>query len=102
MKVMHFDINESDKFYVRSSEEADIYDETVIIITGAHTSYFGKNTLNCFPNLKKIITRTSGYDNIDIKYLSSQGVICLSIGSYSPQTVALHILSLLLYGLRDL
>lgn len=112
MKIMHFDVKESDKFYVCSSEEScmkdsfsektAIYDETVVTITGTHASYFGKNTLNCFPNLKKIITRTSGYDNMDIKYLSSQGITCLSIGSYGPQTVALHILSLLLYGLRDL
>lgn len=112
MKVMHFDIKESDKLYIRSSEESciqdsfseetTIYDETVLTITGTHTSYFGQNTLSCFPNLKKIITRTSGYDNIDIGYLSSKGILCLSIGPYSPQTVALHILSLLLYGLRDL
>lgn len=84
------------------SEETSIYDETVEIITGMYSSYFGENTLNCFPNIKKIVTRTTGYDNISLEYLSSKGVICLSVGSYSPQTIALHILSLLFYGLRDL
>lgn len=55
-----------------------------------------KELLDKMPQLKMIITRSTGYDHIDIKACKEKGVIVTNVPEYGTQTVAEHTFALLL------
>lgn len=60
------------------------------------------NTLAKFPNLKLIVTRSTGYDHIDIAYCKQKGITVENVPSYGSHTVAEHTFALLLAISRKL
>ncbi len=61
-----------------------------------------KKTLKLFPNLKQIITRSTGIDHIDVDFCKKNNIEVLNIPEYGSQTVAEFALTLLLFLLRNL
>lgn len=57
-----------------------------------------KDLIDMIPNLKLIVTRSTGYDHIDIEYAKEKGIKVANIPSYGSHTVAefafAHILAL--------
>ncbi len=62
----------------------------------------GKETLSKFPNLKLVITRSAGYDHIDIDFCKTKGIRVANIPAYSPSAIAQHAFSLILSLTRKL
>ncbi len=52
--------------------------------------------LDKMPNLKVIVTRSTGYDHIDIKACQAKNIIVTNVPEYGTQTVAEHTFALLL------
>ncbi len=55
-----------------------------------------KDILSKFENLKLIITRSTGYDHIDIEYCRKHNIKVAHIPGYSPKSIAEHTLAMLL------
>jgi D-lactate dehydrogenase len=47
-----------------------------------------KKVLDCFPNLKFIAVRATGYDNIDLKECAQRGILVANVPGYGDNTVA--------------
>lgn len=54
------------------------------------------------PNLKLIVTRSTGYDHIDLDYCAKAGIAVANVPSYGDVTVAEHVFALLLGLARHL
>jgi D-lactate dehydrogenase len=59
-------------------------------------SKLGSDVLEHFPNLKLIVTRSTGYDHIDLDYCNKHGITVCNVPSYGENTVAEHVFALLL------
>ncbi len=55
-----------------------------------------EETLDQLPNLRCIVTRSTGFDHIDIKACQKRGIVVQNLGDYSAQSVAEHTLALIL------
>lgn len=112
MKVIHFDCFQAEKKYHKKSSH--IYREESLqaylkkkgeidadIITGFVYSNFTKDTLSHIKNLKCVITRSVGMDNIDIRYCDLNKIKYLNT-SYSSHNVAHHTIALILFFTRKL
>jgi D-lactate dehydrogenase len=55
-----------------------------------------KDLIKKFPKLKLVVTRSTGYDHIDIKQARKQGVCVSNIPTYGENTVAEHTFALIL------
>ena len=65
-------------------------------------SQLDKETLSQLPNLKLLVTRSVGYDHIDITYCKERGITVCNVPTYGPHTVAEHTFSLILALSRKL
>ena len=74
---------------VSLAQDADV----VATFTGSDLS---KETLEAMPNLKLIVTRSTGYDHIDCEACKSLGVVATSVPGYGSNTVAEFSFALLL------
>ncbi|GIW69173.1 hydroxyacid dehydrogenase [Candidatus Parcubacteria bacterium] len=54
------------------------------------------DVIAAFPNLKGIVTRSTGYDHIDLDAAAERGVVVANVPSYGENTVAEHAFGLLL------
>ncbi len=112
MKIIHFDcvhgIDEKfmhqDERYVFASfdDDFDESDDSIEILTCMHSSEISARVLECFPNIKYVITRTVGTDHIDKGFCDQAGIKYFSVGQYGPHVIATHAFLLLLSGARDL
>jgi D-lactate dehydrogenase len=59
-------------------------------------SMMDKVVIEALPNLKFIVTRSTGYDHIDLKAASERGIVVASVPSYGENTVAEYAFALLL------
>lgn len=55
-----------------------------------------EEVLSTMPNLKLIVTRSTGYDHIDLSYCKKNGITVCNIPNYGANTVAEHTFALLL------
>lgn len=55
-----------------------------------------EDVLSTMPNLKLIVTRSTGYDHIDLSYCKKNGITVCNIPNYGANTVAEHTFALLL------
>lgn len=55
-----------------------------------------KDILSEFENLKLVITRSAGYDHIDLDYCRKHGIKVAHMPAYSPKSIAEHTLALIL------
>jgi D-lactate dehydrogenase len=59
-------------------------------------SLVDKATLDHFPNLKLIATRSTGYDHIDLAECAKRSIVVVNVPTYGENTVAEHAFGLLL------
>lgn len=59
-------------------------------------SEVNKELLKKMPNLKMIVTRSTGYDHIDLDACKKKGIVITNIPEYGTQTVAEHTFAILL------
>jgi len=61
-----------------------------------------KEIIDSLPNLKLIVTRSAGYDHIDVEYAASKGIIVANVPGYGDNTVAEYTFALILALARKL
>lgn len=55
-----------------------------------------KETLDHFPNLKGVVTRSTGFDHVDVKGATARNIVVSSVPSYGENTVAEFAFALIL------
>lgn len=60
------------------------------------TSVLNEKALAQLPNLKLIVTRSTGFDHIDISYAKAHGITVCNVPEYGSHTVAEHAFALIL------
>lgn len=59
-----------------------------------------KKIIDNLPNLKLIVTRSVGYDHIDLKAADEKNIMICNVPDYGSHVIAEHVFALLLSGLR--
>ena len=71
------------------------------ILCGMVHSIFSGELLANFPNLKLVVTRTAGYDHLDLKFLDSQKIPAAFVPDYGSHAIAEHVFALILASCRN-
>ncbi len=79
-----------------SASDIEPYLNTEIISVFTHSETIPTTTLDKFPNLKLITTRTTGFNHIDLAYCKSRGIAVTNVPRYGEATVAEFAFGLLL------
>ncbi len=110
-KIAFFELNPSQKRYLKSklSKTFDVSFYNVpldlnlvgevkdIEILGVFiNSKVNKDLIDKLPKLKQIVTLSTGYDHIDIKYAQKKGIVVCNVPHYGENTVAEHTFALIL------
>ncbi|PIS23303.1 hydroxyacid dehydrogenase [candidate division WWE3 bacterium CG08_land_8_20_14_0_20_40_13] len=66
------------------------------ILSGFVYSKFSKEILEKLPKVKLIVTQSTGFDHIDIKYCKKKGITVCNVPEYGSNTVAEHTFALIL------
>jgi D-lactate dehydrogenase len=66
------------------------------------SSEIDKEIIDSLPNLKLIVTRSTGYDHIDCEYCKSKGVLVCNVPEYGTKTVAEWTIGLMLNLMRKI
>lgn len=61
-----------------------------------------RQIIDQLPHLRLIVTRSTGYDHIDIQYASSKGIAVSNVATYGEHTVAEHTFALMLSLSRNI
>jgi D-lactate dehydrogenase len=69
---------------------------TAEIISTFIYSDLNRQTLEKFPNLKFIATRSTGYDHIDLNYCKEKGIVVANVPAYGASSVAEQTFALIL------
>lgn len=83
----------SEKEIIRHCKEAEVL--CVFIY-----SQITRKVIDNLPKLKLIITRSVGYDHIDLKAAKERNIIVCNVPDYGSHVIAEHVFALLLSGLR--
>jgi len=59
-----------------------------------------RKIINALPNLKLIITRSVGYDHVDLQAAKEKKILVCNVPDYGSHVIAEHVFALLLSGLR--
>jgi D-3-phosphoglycerate dehydrogenase len=86
---------ENDDDFLKNAKEADI------IFDQGHVR-IGKKVMNNLSNLKAIVRRGIGYDNIDVKIAASLGISVSNTPGFCTDEVATHALALILSFARKI
>ena len=117
MKILFFDIKNEQKASIKeclpdskciffdfpltpSSIPAEHRDAEVISVFVC--SYINKEVIEAYPNLKLIVTRSVGYDHIDIKAAQQKNITVCNVPMYASISVAEHTFALMLALARNL
>lgn len=65
-------------------------------------SQITRKVIAALPNLKLIVTRSVGYDHIDLKAAKEKNIIVCNVPDYGSHVIAEHVFALLLSGLRHI
>ncbi len=76
------------------------YDAEILCVF-IHTQ-LNKYVIEKLPNLKLIVTRSVGYDHIDLVAAQKKGVKVCNVPDYGSHVIAEHVFALLLSGLRHI
>lgn len=83
-------------FYKSTKDQYTTFDKKLDALV-VFTSYnVTKDIINFLPKLKLIACRSTGYDNIDLKYAKSKGIKVTNTPGYGKQAVAEYVFALLL------
>lgn len=85
----------SEKEIINQCQEAEV------LCVFIYTKITGK-IIESLPNLKLIVTRSVGYDHIDLKTAKEKGIIVCNVPDYGSHVIAEHVFALLLSGLRHI
>jgi D-lactate dehydrogenase len=110
MKIFYFQAEEWEKGYVseklkdhsvtffnnRLEDNTNLQDDEVEIVSVFVNCHIGKEEMDRFPKLKCIVTRSTGYDHVDIAEATKRGVVVSNVPSYGENTVAEFAFALLL------
>lgn len=116
MQITHFEITAEDQLLLDALSVTDaegkkaspIYIETNLNIDSAAkaeqseivsifvNSSVDKSVIDALPNLKLLVTRSTGFDHIDIAYAQSKGITVCNIPGYGSRTVAEFTFALIL------
>ena len=109
MNIAFFEIEEWEKPFIErklsghtitfstASLHVDSLDlESIEILSIFIYSTISPEILTKMPNLKMIVTRSTGFDHIDLKACAEKNVIVTNVPEYGTQTVAEHTFALLL------
>src|SRR3989338_2427056 len=77
------------------SENVSSYSDAEIISTFI-SSNINKDIIDKLPDLKLIVTRSTGFDHIDVEYCNSKNIAVSNVPEYGSSTVAEHTFALLL------
>ena len=114
MKVLFFDLRESEKPFFDSNEFCDLdieffeeslgentkltaeqYRETDILCV-YRSSILTKNILNKFPNLRIVATRSYNYNHIDLRYCKEKNIAVLNVGQYGEKAIAQYAFAMII------
>lgn len=84
---------------VTSQVAERVKDADVVI---ANKAGMNEETLKDAPNVKLICEFATGYDNVDLEYCKSRGILVANVVDYSTAAVAQHTFALALYLLERL
>lgn len=82
------------------TKDTDIFDAT--ILSTFINSKLSPENLEKFTQLKLIVTRSTGYDHIDLDYCKKRNITVTNIPAYGVHTVAEHTIALLLTITRNI
>ncbi|MCL5784197.1 MAG: NAD(P)-binding domain-containing protein [Patescibacteria group bacterium] len=103
MKIAFFEINEQEKkdyfsqnltghevgFFEQALGENFVPNHTdfevISIFVG---SKINQTVIDAFPNLKAIVVRATGFDNVDLAYTKSKNILVCNVPAYGSNTVA--------------
>jgi D-lactate dehydrogenase len=98
-KLKDFNIQyNNDKLTVDNALEYKDVDVVCVFIN----SVLDESALKVFTKLKLIVTRSTGFDHIDLRYCAKAGIKVCNVPSYGENTVAEHAMALLLGIVRRL
>lgn len=113
MDVAFFEITEEKKkylserivdcelfFYEKTIDEYELRDFEVISVRSF--SKINSDVLDKLPSLKLILTRTTGFDHIDLEECDKRGIKVANVPAYGENTVAEHAMALLLSISRNI
>ncbi len=115
MRIAFFDLDEEQNAYFKQNLKGEIqlfnhpltsdnlpevkdFDIISIFIK----SKLDENILSLFPNLKLIVIRAAGVDNIDLDYALAHNITVCNVPSYGPATVAEFTFGLIIALLRNI
>jgi len=108
MKTIIFEIAEWEKdFLARTLPDAVFTEDKLTfenvssysdaeIISSFISSEINRDIIDKLPNLKLIVTRSTGFDHIDVDYCKSKNIVVSNVPEYGSSTVAEHTFALLL------
>ncbi len=110
MRIAYFYNEEWEKEYVGRNFPDDIFnfikgttkdnashrDPDVTALSVFVNSPVGTEVLDRFPNLKLIVTRSTGFDHIDVAECAKRGIVVSNVPTYGEHTVAEFAMALLL------
>jgi len=113
MKIYFLEVENEDEFLLKSKyPRARIFgskldeDEIIkncldaeVLCVFIH-SRISQKVINALPNLKLIVTRSVGYDHIDLTAARQKNVVVCNVPDYGSHVIAEHVFALLLSGLR--
>jgi D-lactate dehydrogenase len=79
-----------------TKENAALHDPDVTVLSVFVNSPVHADVMDRFPNIKFIVTRSTGYDHIDLVEAAKRGIIISNVPTYGEHTVAEFAMALLL------
>lgn len=84
-------------FFEEKLDDKNVSSATEVEILSVFiNSELNKDVLAKMPNLKFIVTRSTGYDHIDLEYCKNKGILISNVPAYGSATVAEFTFALLL------
>lgn len=86
-------------------EPSKQYDQSLFdaeILSVFAFSHVTREILEKFQNVKCIVTRSAGYDHIDLGFCKEKGIVVCNVPAYGVHTVAEHVFALLLALVRNI
>lgn len=113
MKIIHFDIDENLKPYLKGENYSfslnkknisKIKDKNKIegVTFKSQSDLFDKKIIEEFPNLKLVITRTAGTDHVNLDFCKEKNIAVYNIPDYGSYNIAEHAFALLLNGAKNI